>query len=110
MLHYGFWLKWYKCRLYIKLYNFYDGLRDVRKQTKNDRIVNIDKEKYEIYSLHVNSCYVNMQGNVCCTAFEKSIQKNYTYYKHVLAYVCYYSFWNEILMIHVVFFKVTNMF
>jgi hypothetical protein len=27
---------------------------------KNDRIVNIDKEKYEIYSLHVNSCYVNM--------------------------------------------------
>ena len=27
---------------------------------KNDRIVNIDKEKYEIYSLHVNSCYDNM--------------------------------------------------
>ena len=27
---------------------------------KNDRIVNIDKGKYEIYSLHVNSCYVNM--------------------------------------------------
>jgi hypothetical protein len=37
----------------------YDGLRDVRKQ-KTDRIVNIDKEKYEIYSLHVNSCYDNM--------------------------------------------------
>jgi hypothetical protein len=27
---------------------------------KTDRIVNIDKEKYEIYSLHVNSCYDNM--------------------------------------------------
>ena len=33
----------------------YDSLRDVRK--KNDRIVNIDKEKYEINSLHVYSCY-----------------------------------------------------
>ena len=40
---------------------------------KTDRIVNIDKEKNEIYSLHVNSCYVNMQGNDCSTAFEKSI-------------------------------------
>ena len=35
-----------------------DSLRDVRKKTqKNDRIVNIDKEKYEINSLHVYSCY-----------------------------------------------------
>ena len=30
------------------------------KTKKTDRIVNIDKEKYETYSLHVNSCYVNM--------------------------------------------------
>ena len=27
------------------------------KAKKNDRIVNIDKEKYEINSLHVYSCY-----------------------------------------------------
>jgi hypothetical protein len=27
---------------------------------KTDRIVNIDEEKFEIYSLHVNSCYVNV--------------------------------------------------
>jgi len=27
---------------------------------KTDRIVNIDKETYEIYSWHVNSCYDNM--------------------------------------------------
>jgi hypothetical protein len=28
-----------------------------KKNTKNHRIVNIDKEKYEINSLHVYSCY-----------------------------------------------------
>jgi hypothetical protein len=28
-----------------------------KKTEKNDRIVNIDKEKYEINSLHVYSCY-----------------------------------------------------
>jgi hypothetical protein len=28
-----------------------------KQQQKNDRIVNIDKEKYEINSLHVYSCY-----------------------------------------------------
>ena len=40
------------------------SLRDVRKKQnktkqkeKIDRIVNIDKEKYEINSLHVYSCY-----------------------------------------------------
>ena len=35
------------------------SLRDIRKkkQQKNDRIGNIDKEKYEINSLHVHSCY-----------------------------------------------------
>jgi hypothetical protein len=36
------------------IFSDYDSLRDVRKKTKeNDRIVNIDKEKYEINSLHV---------------------------------------------------------
>ena len=28
-----------------------------KKPKENDRIVNIDKEKYEINSLHVYSCY-----------------------------------------------------
>jgi hypothetical protein len=33
------------------IFSDYDSLRDVRKKnTKNDRIVNIDKEKYEIGS------------------------------------------------------------
>jgi len=41
------------------IFSDYDGLRDVRKK-KPDRIVNIDKEKYEINRLHVNSCYVNI--------------------------------------------------
>ena len=40
------------------IFSDYDSLRDVRKKNKkNDRIVNIDKEKYEINSLHVYSCY-----------------------------------------------------
>ena len=53
--------RWKRHVLYcFILFSDYDGLRDVRKQNKNDRIVNIEKEKYEIYSLHVNSCYVNM--------------------------------------------------
>jgi hypothetical protein len=29
----------------------------LENKTKTDRIVNIDKEKYEINSLHVTSCY-----------------------------------------------------
>jgi hypothetical protein len=29
-----------------------------KKKKKNDRIVFIDKENYEINSLHVNSCYM----------------------------------------------------
>ena len=29
-------------------------------EKKTNTIVNIDKEKYEINHLHVNSCYVNM--------------------------------------------------
>ena len=43
--------------LNILIFSDYDGLRNVRKQKKTDRMVNIDKEKYEINSLHVDSCY-----------------------------------------------------
>ena len=41
------------------IFSDYDSLRDVRKNPppKTDRIDNIDKEKYEINSLHVYSCY-----------------------------------------------------
>ena len=52
------------------IFSDYDGLRDVRKKT--DRIVNIDKEKYETNSLH--SCYDFICKEIFCTAFEKSIQ------------------------------------
>jgi hypothetical protein len=42
---------------------------------ENDRIVNIDKEKYEINSLHVNSRYDFICKEIfVCTAFEKSMQ------------------------------------
>jgi hypothetical protein len=50
-----------------------DSLRDVRKKTqKNDRIVNIDKEKYEINSLHVYSCY----DFICKEIFVVRLSKN----------------------------------
>ena len=43
--------------------------------------------------------------------FNLYIQKHFiNFNKHVLGYVCYYSFCNEILMIHVVFCKGTNIF
>ena len=42
------------------------------KETKNDRIVNIDKEKYEINRLHVNSCYVF----ICKEIFVVQLSKN----------------------------------
>jgi len=32
--------------------------KKIKKNKKNDRLVNIDKEKYEINSLYVNSCYL----------------------------------------------------
>jgi hypothetical protein len=39
---------------------------------KNDRIVNIDKEKYEINSLHVYSCY----DFICKEIFVVQLSKN----------------------------------
>jgi hypothetical protein len=43
------------------------------KNKKNlDRIVNIDKEKYEINSLHVNSCY----DFICKEIFVVRLSKN----------------------------------
>ena len=44
-----------------------------KKNTKkNDRIVNIDKEKYEINSLHVYSCY----DFICKEIFVVRLSKN----------------------------------
>ena len=55
------------------IFSDYDSLRDVRKKTqKNDRIVNIDKEKYEINSLHVYSCY----DFICKEIFVVRLSKN----------------------------------
>ena len=56
------------------IYSDYDSLRDVRKKTKkqNDRIINIDKEKYEINILHVNSCY----DFICKDIFVVRLSKN----------------------------------
>ena len=52
------------------------SLRDVRKKQKNktkkERIVNIDKEKYEINSLHVYSCY----DFICKKLFVVRLSKN----------------------------------
>ena len=42
------------------------------KKTKTDRIVNIDKEKYEINSLHVYSCY----DFICKKLFVVRLSKN----------------------------------
>ena len=57
------------------IFSDYDSLRDVRKQTQKktpDRIVNIDKEKYEINSLHVYSCY----DFICMEIFVTRLSKN----------------------------------
>ena len=55
------------------IFSDYDSLREVRKKnTKNDRIVNIDKEKYEINSLHVYSCY----DFICKEIFVVRLSKN----------------------------------
>jgi len=43
-----------------------------KKRKKNDRIVNIDKEKYEINSLHVYSCY----DFICKEIFVVRLSKN----------------------------------
>jgi hypothetical protein len=58
----------------IFIFNDYDGLRDARKPKENNRIVNIDKEKYEINSLHVNSCY----DFICKEIFVVRLSKNHT--------------------------------
>jgi hypothetical protein len=41
-------------------------------EKKNDRIVNIDKEKYENNSLHINSCY----DFICKDIFVLRLSKN----------------------------------
>ena len=43
-----------------------------KNNRKNDRIVNIDKEKYEINSLHVYSCY----DFICKEIFVVRLLKN----------------------------------
>jgi hypothetical protein len=55
------------------IFSDYDSLRDVRKKNKKkDKIVNIDKEKYEINSLHVYSCY----DFICKKIFVVRLSKN----------------------------------
>ena len=60
----------------------YDSLRDVwkKKTQKPDRIVNIDKEKYEINSLH--SCY----EFICKEIFVVRLSKNQ--YKSTILIIC----------------------
>ena len=43
---------------------------------KTDRIVNIDKEKYEINSLHVNSCYDFICNEIFVVRFSKNQYKS----------------------------------
>jgi hypothetical protein len=52
------------------IFSDYDDLRDVRKK-KKDSIVNIDKEKYEVNSLHVNSCYNFICKEIFAVDFRK---------------------------------------
>ena len=52
------------------IFSDYDDLRDVRKK-KKDSIVNIDKEKYEVNSLHVNSCYDFICKKIFAVDFRK---------------------------------------
>ena len=60
--------------LHCFIFSDYDSLRDVRKKTqKNDRIVNIDKEKFEINSLHVYSCYDFIRKEIFVVCFRKII-------------------------------------
>ena len=66
------------------IFSDYDSLRDVRKK-KTDRIVNIDKEKYEINSLHVYSCYDFICKEIFVVRLSKnqykSIHNSYNMYK-----------------------------
>ena len=61
----------------------YDSLRDVQKKNKNkkkhDRTVNIDKEKYEINSLHVYSCYDFMCKKIFVVRLSKNQYKSTVY-------------------------------
>ena len=52
------------------IFSDYDGLCNVRKKT--DRKVNIDTEKYENNSLHINSCY----DFICKDIFVVRLSKN----------------------------------
>ena len=57
------------------IFSDYDSLRDVlkkKRKKKKKRIVNIDKEKYEINSLHVYSCY----DIICKEIFVVRLSKN----------------------------------
>ena len=64
------------------IFSDYESLRDVRKKNKNnDRIVNIDKEKYEINSLHVYSCYDFMCKEIFVVRLSKNQYKS-TVYTH----------------------------
>ena len=59
------------------IFSDYDSLRDVRKKKhKNDRIVNIDKEKYEINSLHVYTCYDFICKEIFVVRFSKNQYKS----------------------------------
>ena len=50
-----------------------------KKTKKNDRIVNIDKEKYEINSLHVYSCYDFMCKKIFVVRLSKNQYKSTVY-------------------------------
>ena len=64
------------------IFSDYESLRDVRKKNKNnDRIVNIDKEKYEINSLHVYSCYYFICKEIFVVRLSKNQYKS-TVYTH----------------------------
>ena len=52
-----------------------------KKAQKNNRIVNIDKEKYEINSLHVYSCYDFICKEIFVVWLSKNLYKS-TVYTH----------------------------
>ena len=63
------------------IFSDYDSLRDVQKKKKktHDRTVNIDKEKYEINSLHVYSCYDFMCKKIFVVRLSKNQYKSTVY-------------------------------
>ena len=60
------------CSIALFLVNMTAYVMFEKKTQKNDRIVNIDKEKYEINSLHVYSCY----DFICKEIFVVRLSKN----------------------------------